>query len=211
MKTSRKTARLGAALATGISAVQPGTALAQSAQPGAGELYDLGTLMLDSITHAETLRAQIAQSAGAASVIGREEYGRTPDATVADAAATLPGVVLQEFFGGNDQLRIQIRGSGLQQSPTERGLLVLKNGMPVNRADGSYIVGLAAPGSAEAIEVWRGAAANRLGASVLGGAVNFILPTAAKAAVFGGQPLKSRLCDPAGQCDDRRAALHRHW
>ncbi len=179
MKTPLRTAPLGAALAAGLAALHGSTALAQSAQPGAGAVYDLGTLVLDSSTRAENLRAQIAQSAGAASVIGREDYGRTPNATVADAVATLPGVVVQEFFGGNDQPRIQIRGSGLQQSPTERGLLVLKNGMPVNRADGSYIVGLAAPGSAEAIEVWRGAAANRLGASVLGGAVNFISPTAA--------------------------------
>lgn len=160
-------------------AVFPATsATAQSAQPGAGVVYDLGTIVLDAESKADLLRDQMAQSAGAAGVVGREDYGQIPNPTVADAVATQPGVVVQEFFGGNDQPRIQIRGSGLQQSPTERGLLVLKNGMPVNRADGSYIVGLAAPGNAEAIEVWRGAAANRLGATVLGGAVNFISPTA---------------------------------
>ncbi|MGI3212478.1 hypothetical protein ACROSR_15330 [Roseovarius tibetensis] len=51
--------------------------------------------------------------------------------------------------------------------------------MPVDRAYGSSIVGLAAPGTAEAIEIWRGASANRLGATLLGGAINFISPRAA--------------------------------
>lgn len=169
-----------AAILLASGAVFPAaSAMAQSAQPGAGVVYDLGTIVLDAETKVNRLRDQMAQSAGAAAVIGREDYRQTPNPTVAQAVATQPGVVVQEFFGGNDQPRIQIRGSGLQQSPTERGLLVLKNGMPVNRADGSYIVGLAAPGNAEAIEIWRGAAANRLGATVLGGAVNFISPTAA--------------------------------
>lgn len=178
MKTLETTRPIGAAIALGFAALYGSTALAQSAQPGAGAVFDLGTLELDSSTTAQRLRDQISRIAGGAGVIESETYEQTPNPTVADALATEPGVIVQEFFGGNDQPRIQIRGSGLQQSPTERGLLVLKNGMPVNHADGSYIVGLATPGSAEAIEVWRGAAANRLGASVLGGAINFISPTA---------------------------------
>lgn len=167
-----------AALLTCGTSLSSGIAMAQSAQPGAGVVYDLGTIVLDAEGKAQLLRDRMAQNAGAAGVVGREDYDQTPNPTVADALAGQPGVIVQKFFGGNDQPRIQIRGSGLQQSPTERGLLVLKNGMPVNRADGSYIVGLATPGSAEAIEVWRGAAANRLGATVLGGAINFISPTA---------------------------------
>ncbi len=71
-------------------------------------------------------------------------------------------MVVQEFFDGNAQPRLQIRGSGLQQSPTERGLLVLQAGMPLNRADGAYVVSLTAPGHAEALEVCRGAASTRL-------------------------------------------------
>lgn len=172
---------IAAALLAGGTALSGAAALAQSAQPGSGSYFDLGTLELDLGELAERLRERIAQSGEAASVVGKQDFDRVPSPTVADAVATEPGVIVQEFFGSNDQPRIQIRGSGLQQSPTERGLLVLKNGMPVNRADGSYIVGLAAPGTAEAIEIWRGAAANRLGASVLGGAVNFISPLAATA------------------------------
>ena len=170
--------RIQLAMLAGVVALYGSTALPQSAQPGSEVVVDLGTLILESGTVADELKDKIQAAAGAADVIGREQYEQIPTPTVADAVATVPGVIVQEFFGGNDQPRIQIRGSGIQQSPTERGLLVLQNGMPVNRADGSYIVGLATPGNAEAIEVWRGAAANRLGASVLGGAVNFISPTA---------------------------------
>lgn len=169
---------VGGAFLSGLALLHGGTALAQSAQPGSDSFYDLGTLLLDAEAIADRLRNRLRQSGEASTVIGADDYDHIASPTVADAMANEPGVVVQEFFGGNDQPRIQIRGSGLQQSPTERGLLVLQNGMPVNRADGSYIVGLAAPGSAEAIEIWRGAAANRLGASILGGAVNFISPTA---------------------------------
>ncbi|WP_416925794.1 TonB-dependent receptor family protein [Tropicimonas sp.] len=135
----------------------------------------------DGWSLAEDLRQRIAGTPGGASVVGAADIEAMAAPTFADAMAGVPGVVVQEFFGGNDQPRFQIRGSGMQQSPTERGLLILRNGMPVNRADGSYIAGLAAPGMSEAIEIWRGPAANRLGATVLGGAVNFISPTAATA------------------------------
>lgn len=158
-----------------VMAVMMGsTAFAQSAQPGAG-IY-LGTLEFGTV--ADELRDQIRDTAGAADVVGADEISAIPTPTFSQAMTGVPGVVVQDFFGGNDQPRFQIRGSGMQQSPTERGLLVLQNGMPVNLADGSYIAGLAAPGFADAIEIWRGASANRLGASVLGGAVNFISPTA---------------------------------
>lgn len=153
------------------------TAFGQSAQPGAA--LHLGTLEAgQGYAVADDLRDNIRNTAGAADVIGADEISTIPNPTFSQAVAGVPGVVVQEFFGSNDQPRFQIRGSGMQQSPTERGLLVLQNGMPVNLADGSYIAGLATPGLADAIEIWRGASANRLGASVLGGAVNFISPTA---------------------------------
>lgn len=101
--------------------------------------------------------------------------------TLSKALRQVPGVVVQDFFGGNDQPRIQIRGSGLQQNPVERGITVLQNGLPINRADGSYVVGLANPSQAETLEVYRGYVANRLGATVLGGALNFVSPTGSSA------------------------------
>lgn len=150
-------------------------AFAQSAAPGT-------VIVLDEITiHADTTAQRFAVTPGAVALIDRSEAGGQAAPTLADTLSEVPGVVVQEFFGGNDQPRIQIRGSGLQQNPAERGLLVMQDGMPVNRADGAYVVGLAAPGQAESIEIFRGAAANRTGANVLGGAVNFASPSGASA------------------------------
>lgn len=150
-------------------------AWAQSAAPGA-------VIVLDAITiHGDTTARRFRVTPGAVARIDRSETGGQAAPTLADTLSEVPGVVVQEFFGGNDQPRIQIRGSGLQQNPAERGLLVMQDGMPVNRADGAYVVGLAAPGPAESIEVFRGAAANRIGANVLGGAVNFASPSGASA------------------------------
>ncbi|HMO28041.1 TonB-dependent receptor [Enterovirga sp.] len=118
---------------------------------------------------------------GGTAVVTRAEMGEEGNPTLSKALRTAPGVVVQDFFGGNDQPRIQIRGSGLQQNPVERGITVLQNGLPINRADGSYVVGLANPGQAEAIEVYRGYIANRLGATALGGALNFVSPTGSSA------------------------------
>lgn len=174
-----------AALATG-TALGSGAAFAQSAAPGA--MIVLDTIRLDSGDPVE-LRFAVTPG-GVTRIEPGEARGATAAPKLADALAGAPGVVVQEFFGGNDQPRIQIRGSGQQQNPAERGLLVLIDGMPVNRADGAYVVGLAAPGQAESIEIFRGATANRLGASVLGGALNFASPSGASAPglrlAFGG-------------------------
>ena len=114
---------------------------------------------------------------GGVVLVQQNEFPDTANLTASKALSGVPGVVVQDFFGGNDQPRIQIRGSGLQQNPVERGILMLQNGLPINRADGSYIVGFANPRQAESLEVYRGYTANRLGATVLGGALNFVSPT----------------------------------
>lgn len=172
-KTRKSPLRPLAVLAAGLTL--PFAALAQSAAPGAVIILEEIDLRAD--TTAQRMRA----TPGAVALIDRGEGDGQAVPTLADALSQVPGAVVQEFFGGNDQPRVQIRGSGLQQNPAERGLLVLQDGMPVNRADGAYVVGLAAPGQAESIEVFRGASANRLGATVLGGAINFASPSGASA------------------------------
>ncbi len=128
-----------------------------------------------------SVRERFDALAGGVALVTANEMPSTANLTVSRALSGVPGVVVQDFFGGNDQPRIQIRGSGLQQNPVERGILVLQNGLPINRADGSYIVGFANPQQAEAIEIYRGYMANRLGATVLGGAINFVSPTGSSA------------------------------
>lgn len=93
--------------------------------------------------------------------------------TLKDALKLEPGVIIQEFFGANDQPRLSIRGSGIQSNPQRRGVYLLQDGIPVNFADGSFIIGVMDPSISESAEVFKGANALRYGAATLGGAVNF--------------------------------------
>ncbi len=93
--------------------------------------------------------------------------------TLKDALKYEPGLIIQEFFGANDQPRLSIRGSGIQSNPQRRGLYLLQDGIPVNFADGSFIISVMDPAISESIEVFKGANALRYGAATLGGAINF--------------------------------------
>ncbi len=160
-------------LCTGASS----TSFAQSAAPGAQMSLDPIIVEGTAQNPTEKLRDQINALPGGAALVTSEQLPDTANLTLSRALSSVPGVVVQDFFGGNDQPRVQIRGSGLQQNPVERGILVLQNGLPINRADGSYIVGFANPQQADSMEIYRGYLANRLGATVLGGAINFASPT----------------------------------
>jgi iron complex outermembrane receptor protein len=127
----------------------------------------------------EVARLRLDALAGGTALISQSELADRGVPTIVNTLTMVPGVIVQSMFGGNDQPRIQMRGSGLQQNPVERGILILKDGLPLNRADGSYIVGFADPSQAQFIEVFRGYTANRLGATVLGGAINFVSPNGA--------------------------------
>lgn len=176
---------LTTALASGacLSALPQGVAGAQSVFPGGQET----TIEIITVNGTRASSLQIAQAraditAGGASVIDVADVAQLANVKLSDALSSAPGVVVQDFFGANDQPRLQIRGSGLQQNPVERGVLFLQDGLPLNRADGSYVVGLVDPRQAAFIEVFRGYTANRLGSTVLGGAVNFVLPDGLEAA-----------------------------
>ena len=126
-------------------------------------------------------RARLGEIAGGTYVIGPDQRNHEANQSIADAIGAAPGVITQNFFGGNDQVRIQMRGSGLQQNPTQRGVLLLQDGLPLNRADGSYIVSSLEADASNTIEVYRGASGARVGSATLGGAVNFISLTGADA------------------------------
>jgi len=166
--------------AASVVALAAAAAHAQSAAPGAAVVLDAVTVE-GAARAGDTARKRLEAIPGGTALVAEEDQAGKANVTIADVLATVPGVVVQSFFGGNDQPRIQIRGSGLQQNPVERGILALQDGLPINRADGSYIVGLANPRQAEVTEVYRGYTSNRLGATVLGGAVNVVSPTGTSA------------------------------
>ncbi len=94
--------------------------------------------------------------------------------TLKDAVGDEPGVIIQDFFGGNDQARLNIRGSGIQSNPQSRGVALLQDGIPVNLADGSYIIGVTEAQAAHLIEIFKGSNGLEYGSSTLGGALNFV-------------------------------------
>ncbi|MBK9989865.1 MAG: TonB-dependent receptor [Verrucomicrobia bacterium] len=91
--------------------------------------------------------------------------------TLQQSLAFAPGVTSQSFFGGNDQPKIHVRGSGLQQNPVQRGLLFLADGLPLNLSDGSIIMSCVDPRAASHLAVYRGPTGNVRGAAALGGAI----------------------------------------
>ncbi len=186
-----------------------GLALAQSASPGAAIVLDP---IVIGANDNPALQKRFDAMPGGVALVEQDDRTVTANETVSRALSSVPGVVVQNFFGGNDQPRIQIRGSGLQQNPVERGILMLQDGLPLNRADGSYAVGFANPSLAETIEVYRGYMANRLGATVLGGALNFVSPTGAQfqgieASVRGGSFGQAGVSAKAGFQNDAMDGL----
>jgi len=95
-------------------------------------------------------------------------------ATLQDALGFEAGVMMQSFFGGNDQPRLNIRGSGVQSNPVNRGVQLLVDGLPINSSDGSFVIGFLETKAAEMVSVYRGANGLRYGATTLGGAVNLM-------------------------------------
>ena len=126
---------------------------------------------------AERERVRLAHVPGGTNLIEPQRQPRL--ATLRDVLDYQPGIVVQDFFGGLDQPRLNIRGSGIQSNPLSRGVLLLEDGLPLNEADGSFVIGLLEPRNSSAISVRRGANAISPGASTLGGELDFHPLTAA--------------------------------
>ena len=99
-------------------------------------------------------RDKLAQVPGGTNLAEPQKEARL--ATLRDALDYQPGIVMQDFFGGTDQPRLSIRGSGIQSNPVNRGVLLLQDGLPLNEADGSFIIGLIEPRNAALISARRG-------------------------------------------------------
>ncbi|HNN90071.1 MAG TPA: tetratricopeptide repeat protein, partial [Giesbergeria sp.] len=74
----------------------------------------------------EQEREQLAQVPGGTNLAEPQKEARL--ATLRDALDYQPGIVLQDFFGGTDQPRLGIRGSGIQSNPVNRGVLLIRQG-----------------------------------------------------------------------------------
>ena len=118
-------------------------------------------------------KAELKQVAGGTNLIQLDKLPAR-QATLQDALGFEPGIVMQSFFGGNDQPRLNIRGSGVQSNPVNRGIQLLYDSLPLNQSDGSFVIGFLDPKAANMVSVYRGANGLRYGGTTLGGAVNLM-------------------------------------
>ena len=126
-----------------------------------------------------------------------------------DVLADTPGVFVQNRYG--QELRLSVRGSGIARGFHLRGVEVLQDGVPVNLADGSGDFYQIDPLAIRSAAVYPGGNGLAFGASTLGGAINFITPTArtaeapnvlrAEAGTFGTWRLSGQVSRQWGDWD----------
>lgn len=121
-------------------------------------------------------RAEVLSTAGSVGFIDAESLQGRYAATLRDVLKDTPGVFVQTRYG--QELRLSVRGSGIARGYHLRGLEVLQDGVPWNMADGSGDFYEIDPLSLRSAEVYKGGNGLQYGASTLGGAVNFVTPTA---------------------------------
>ncbi|MGE3623780.1 MAG: TonB-dependent receptor family protein [Bdellovibrionales bacterium] len=135
-----------------------------------------GTLTVPAVAEQ---KEQLFETVGAVSFVDSESYQDTYANTVRDVLKDTPGVYVQNRYG--QEMRLSIRGSGMARGFHARGIEILQDGIPNNLADGSGDYYQIDPLALRSTEVYKGGNALSYGGSTLGGAVNFVTPTAAMA------------------------------
>lgn len=132
----------------------------------------------DAITvpDAEEARRRIEKTAGGVDVVPATEVRDGRANSVKDILDYVPGVFAQSKYGQEDS-RLSIRGSGLSRNVHLRGTRILRDGIPITDADGAGDTMEIDPLAVDYTEIYKGANALQYGASLLGGAVNFVSPT----------------------------------
>lgn len=124
----------------------------------------------------EQARERLRKVPGGTSFIEAGDFRDGAVISSRDVLDFAPGVFAQSRFG-NSETRISIRGSGIAQTFGVRGVRFLRDGLPLNDADGFFNSELVEPLTAQYVEVYRGANALEFGSSTLGGAVDFVSHT----------------------------------
>jgi len=146
------------------------------------EEMELETLEVEAAPRSSTVpdlegsRERVRKVPGNAQVIDGEKARDGRFGNLEDILELSPSVFIESRFGGSEE-RISIRGSAVTQTFESRGIRMLRNGLPLNEADGFFRNGLIDPLIVQQTEVYPGANAFEYGAATLGGAVNLITPT----------------------------------
>lgn len=177
--------RIAVALSGAISVLSASAACAQGAAPTdaptASTLPAINvnaTRAADSLTSKSTvdLKRTLDQTVGSVGFVDADSYQNTYAFTLRDVLKDVPGVFVENRYG--QELRLSIRGSGIARSYHTRGLEILQDGIPTNLADGSGDYYQIDPLALQAVQVYKGGNGLAYGASTLGGAIDFVTPTA---------------------------------
>ncbi|MBX3592910.1 TonB-dependent receptor [Sphingomonas sp.] len=125
-------------------------------------------------------RERLARTPGSVAVVAAEAYQDRFAVGTPDILRDVPGVLAQKRYG--EEGRLSIRGSGLDQSFHQRGVLLAQDGVPFADADGFSDFQKIDPLGARYVEVYKGGNALRFGGAQLGGAINFVTPNGKTAA-----------------------------
>lgn len=126
---------------------------------------------------ANAAAAQLAELPGGASVVSSQDVERARASSAADVLRAQPGVFAQQA-GGNDAIKISIRGSGINRGTGffRSGVKFTYDGLPITGPSGTPFE-LFEPLGLQYTEVLRGANSFDRGALALGGAINFVTNT----------------------------------
>jgi iron complex outermembrane receptor protein len=124
------------------------------------------------------LQSEIDLTPGGVTLLDTDALRETNAASLADLLRYVPGV-WSASATGNDNIVFSSRGSNLDAVNYDtNGIKLLQDGLPVTAADGNNHNRFIDPLSASFATVARGANAMKYGASTLGGAMDFVTPTA---------------------------------
>jgi iron complex outermembrane receptor protein len=147
------------------------------------ELQNVAESVLVTADRLKTeVEAQRALTPGGVTVVDGDELYSRHVSNLADMLRYVPGVWADSGYG-NDELFFSSRGSNLDAVDYDKnGIKLLQDGLPVTTADGNNHNRVIDPLTARYASVARGANALTYGASSLGGAIDFVSPTARNSA-----------------------------
>ncbi|HET7370752.1 MAG TPA: TonB-dependent receptor, partial [Gammaproteobacteria bacterium] len=159
------------------------TASAGDGDKGKDKAINLGNIQVEgraipslATPSIKDARERLARVPGGTTLIDAEAFRDSPVRNLEDVLTFAPGVFVQSRFGGSET-RTSIRGSGISLTYSARGIRFLRDGLPLNFADGFFNPELVQPLTTRYVEVYRGANALQYGAAALGGAINFVTET----------------------------------
>ena len=132
-----------------------------------------GTLTVPSNIDAAKI---VERTAGGAAVVDSKAFEKKFSVNFEDTLSFVPGVFTRKRFA--EEVRISIRGSGIERNFHQKGLATFQDGIPFNAADSSGDFQEIDTLSLQRIEVFKGGNGLQFGGTSLGGSINMISKTA---------------------------------